>query len=406
MTSKTLSRPDKRQWENDSKLGGRLRHQVGSTRYKSSIPDPERPGRDLVQHFHADNWTQARKLHAKRTVRGDEGAEPRSAKTTLDDLAQQRWTTMEGLIASGERAPGTLEAEKILYRKHLAPLGRVKVQQLTHARVSVLLAKLRQEGYKASTIARIYAVLRSLLNLAVRRGLLVESPLKRLDPSEVPSASGKRKGRSLADEENSRLIEHALPSTRTLVAFYAFTGVRQSEALAVRWGDLDLEAGVVTIGRQLVRKKRGQTARCDVLKTARRESGCKEREIELHPALVKLLKRHKADAFARGHAGSGDYVFATTTGGPLSQRNVTRDLRKAADRAGLTDDEKLTTHDLRHTAISRWIAAGLDPVTVARMAGDTVETILKTYAHEFERARRKDEIRAKLEAGTRIILAL
>jgi integrase len=70
------------------------------------------------------------------------------------------------------------------------------------------------------------------------------------------------------------------------------------------------------------------------------------------------------------------------------------------------NEPQLSTHDLRHTAISRWIAAGLDEATVARMAGDTVEQIHKTYLHEFERARRKDEIREKLTAGTGIRLVV
>jgi integrase len=92
---------------------------------------------------------------------------------------------------------------------------------------------------------------------------------------------------------------------------------------------------------------------------------------------------------------------------PLYYRNALRDLGTAAERAGLNDGDEpdLSTHDLRHTAISRWIAAGLDEVTVARMAGDTVEQIHKTYLHEFERARRAEEIRAKLVAGTSIRIA-
>jgi hypothetical protein len=57
------------------------------------------------------------------------------------------------------------------------------------------------------------------------------------------------------------------------------------------------------------------------------------------------------------------------------------------------------------TTISRWIAAGLHPATVARMAGDDVNTILSVYVHELERARRQDEIREKLAAGTSIRLA-
>ncbi len=66
---------------------------------------------------------------------------------------------------------------------------------------------------------------------------------------------------------------------------------------------------------------------------------------------------------------------------------------------------RLSTHDLRHTAISRWIASGLDVVTVARMAGDHPDVILRVYAGDFERAKRQDEIRAKIAAGTSIRLA-
>ena len=145
---------------------------------------------------------------------------------------------------------------------------------------------------------------------------------------------------------------------------------------------------------------RGEPARRVSTKT---ERGA--REVDLLPELVGLLKRHRADAFSRGLARPEDYVFTTATGNPLYFRNVSRDFATAADRAGLNREglPKLTTHDLRHTAISRWIALGLDAVEAARQAGDTVETITKTYAHEFDRAKRKDEIRAKL-AGTRIRL--
>ena len=120
-----------------------------------------------------------------------------------------------------------------------------------------------------------------------------------------------------------------------------------------------------------------------------------------------MLKHHKAEQFEKGLAGSSDFVACTAEGKPLYYRNALRDLGVAADRAGLNDGDvpPLSTHDLRHTAISRWIAAGLDEATVARMAGDTVEQIHKTYLHEFERARRAEEIRAKLIAGTNIRIA-
>ena len=53
----------------------------------------------------------------------------------------------------------------------------------------------------------------------------------------------------------------------------------------------------------------------------------------------------------------------------------------------------------------RWIALGLDVVEVARQAGDTEAVILNVYAGEFSRAKRADEIRKKIAAGTSIRLA-
>jgi integrase len=201
------------------------------------------------------------------------------------------------------------------------------------------------------------------------------------------------------DDECSVLIENSLPSIRTLTALYAFTALRQSEGLGLIWDDLDLTEGILRVRAQLSRRK-----------PARRvppKSANGVREVDLLPELVTLLKRHKAAAFARGHAGASDFVFATADGKPLYYRNVSRDFRKAADRAGLNPEgvPSLTCHDLRHTTISRWIASGLDAVEVARQAGDTVATVTKTYAHQFDVAKRRPEIREKLAAGTSIRLA-
>jgi integrase len=405
----TQSKRDTRQWEHRPKYGKRLLRQVGTNRFKSKVPDPARPGADRSKSFQAANWTEAEKIHRKRLGNVEDGLEPVASKVTLDELAERRWTSLEGRVASGERASGTLDADRILYDKHLRPWGgRIKVQKLTPSHVAELVAAKRREGYAPGTIARIYAVLRTLLNKAITEGLIVESPLKRLSEGDRPTASiPQTPARCLTDEECSRLIEHSLPSTRVLNAVYAFTGVRQAEGLGLVWDDLDLTNGTLRVQAQLTRKKRGQPARRVPLKGARRRLGARERGVDLHPDLVALLKRDKAAAFERGLAGAADFVFCTSEGSPLYYRNVLRDLGTAADRAGLNDGDvpRLSTHDLRHTAISRWIAAGLDEATVARMAGDTVEVIHSTYLHEFERARRAEEIREKLVAGTSIRIA-
>jgi integrase len=269
----------------------------------------------------------------------------------------------------------------------------------------VLLAGLRKSGLAPASITRIYSVVRSILNLEPTASGILTGLSKVERPSNTTPQTPSR---CLTDEQVSHLLYLSLPATKVLNAIYAFTGVRQAEGLGLVWGDFDLTAGTVDVRAQLSRKKRGQDARRVPLKSARRRLGAREREIDLHPDLVALLKRHKAEQFATGLAGADDFVACTSEGKPLYYRNALRDLGTAADKAGLNHDEdtpRLSTHDLRHTAISRWIAAGLDEATVARMAGDTVEVIHSTYLHEFERSRRKDEIRSKLVAGTSITLA-
>jgi integrase len=64
-------------------------------------------------------------------------------------------------------------------------------------------------------------------------------------------------------------------------------------------------------------------------------------------------------------------------------------------------------HDLRHTAISRLIASGLDVVEVQRQAGHSRPSVtLDIYSHEFQKAKRSEDIRSKIAAGTSIRLSV
>jgi integrase len=387
-------RLDTREWE---KIDKGLWWQVGTTTYKSIVYEG---GQERKVHLQARTRTEAKQQHNKRKVNVREGIEPVAANVTLDEHADDFWSLFEGLVASGERAASTLERYRIQYRVHISPkLGKLKVQAIRPEHVSRWLSDLRRQGLD---VASIYSILSLLMSHGITRGLIVETPLKRLSPAERPKRRPKTRARRLTDQECSDLIAMALPSTRTLIALYAFTGLRQSEALGLVWSNFDSERGVLHVERQLARKKRNTAVQRVRLKSERGE-----REVLLDDRLVTLLKQHKAEAFARGHATPEDFIFSTAEGNPLFYRNVTRDLGKAADRAGLNEREdvpKLSTHDLRHTAISRWIASGLDVVTVARMAGDHPDVILRVYAGDFERAKREDEIRAKIAAGTSIRL--
>jgi integrase len=81
----------------------------------------------------------------------------------------------------------------------------------------------------------------------------------------------------------------------------------------------------------------------------------------------------------------GDRVF-----GHLTHAIVDKAWRRAIEHAEIASPAP-TIHDLRHTHVSRQIAAGRDPVEIAARIGDTLATTLAVYAHEFDVERRGEE---------------
>ena len=93
-------------------------------------------------------------------------------------------------------------------------------------------------------------------------------------------------------------------------------------------------------------------------------------------------------------------MLTTATGSPLNYRNVsTRGLDKAADVANLNPPSlpKLTFRDLRHTYGLHLAQSGLDPVGVQRQLGHARPSItMDLYVHEFETARRREQVGERL----------
>jgi integrase len=109
-----------------------------------------------------------------------------------------------------------------------------------------------------------------------------------------------------------------------------------------------------------------------------------------------MLAAHR---LASNHSGETDFVFASETGGPLHHRNIVRrGLEKAVESAKLPH---LRWHDLRHLAASALIAESEGDVDhVSRVLGHGDASItLKVYAQEFEKVKRDDRMRERMEAA-------
>ena len=161
----------------------------------------------------------------------------------------------------------------------------------------------------------------------------------------------------------------------------ARTGLRRGELLALRWSALDWETATLTIAssRAAGQHQAGGTKTLAGLRT-----------IELSAAVLAALRAHRAAQVAeRLRAGEvyadHDLLFPTRWGTPLSARNLLRRFKQLAARAGLP--ETLHLHDLRHTAISHQLAAGVALPEVSAAAGHATPAVTTAvYAHWVRRA--------------------
>ena len=245
------------------------------------------------------------------------------------------------------------------------------------------------DGYASWTIRGTLTVLGGMLGFAVRRGYAPTNVVGQLERDERP-AHTEREQRILDADEIAGFIAATPKPYRVLVATAIFTGLRQSELLGLRWGDVDFQAGVVRVRRQLGRdgalvppKTRGSV-----------------RDVVMMPSLSKMLAAHR---LASAYSADGDFVFASLTGGPMHHRNILRrGFEKAAETAGMNggDRPKLVFHDLRRTFGSLLISQGCDIVYVSRQMGDSSPGVtLVVYAKLFDGQRHGADTAARMEAA-------
>jgi integrase len=264
------------------------------------------------------------------------------------------------------------------------PLGALKLRDLTVDRVADW--SLSNERELAPGSARITLLaLNQICRFAVRRGWLADNPVSKLEPAEKPRRSTGQVS-ILEGHDLARLLDHAY-SYRLVFELLAFTGLRIGEALGLTWADIDHDAGLIRVHRQLSRHHEHAP-----LKT---EAG--KREVILAPALAKQLREHR---LATLHKRPTDFVFTTGSGRGLDYRHVGHGFRDALKRAGIHAPGRLSLHSLRHGFASLLIAEGMNVVFVSRQLGHANPTItLTTYAHLFERADHATAAREALDAS-------
>lgn len=150
-----------------------------------------------------------------------------------------------------------------------------------------------------------------------------------------------------------------------------YCGLRAGELLALRAGDVSLERRVITIARTVV-----EISGRRIVNQPKTSAG--RRSVPIPRAL-----RAELDPILEATGHPGDLVFPNSRGDYVGLSTFRSRLwNPATARAGL---DGFRIHDMRHTAVSLWVAAGKDPKTIAAWAGHrSVVTVLDRYGHLYD----------------------
>jgi integrase len=294
--------------------------------------------------------------------------------------------------ASPDFSPKTAKETRGVMDRHLIPgLGPVPLRRLKARDIDTFYGHLRAGKATAhrplspATIRRIHGVLHVALAQGVRWGWIPLNPASAASPPRVhaPDVSPP------SSVELGRLYSTALADTPELAVFIAVaaaTGARRSEVVALRWSDINLGNGRVTIARGIVMGADGPVEKDTKTHAAR--------TVSLDATTIALLTAHRDRMLARAAdcglvPDDSAFVFsdAADLSSPWRPDSTTRKFVQLRDRCGLTH---VRLHDLRHYVATTLLTAGVDVRTVAgRLGHRSAMTTLNVYSHFIEAADRQ-----------------
>jgi integrase len=285
--------------------------------------------------------------------------------------------------------PSTYDSYARNIRIHVTPksLAAVSVQQVQAPMLNALYADLLEGQHRRPlsprSVSYVHTILHRALRDAVRWNLLARNPSDFADPPRARPSEQVRE-RTWTSIEVARFLKATSASRHsTLWRLYATTGLRRGEALGLRWDDIDLSGGRLSVNRTLVQSH--DYAREDTgLSWGTPKTARGRRTVALDPDTVAALRAHRARQFEeRLRAGSGyddqGLVFCSRAGEPLHPKVISNLFRKAVQRH---DMPYLSVHGLRHTWATLALQAGVHPKIVQeRLGHSTISITLDIYSH-------------------------
>lgn len=230
------------------------------------------------------------------------------------------------------------------------------------------------------------SVINRIFKYAVLMDILDSNPFDKV--IKPKSRQTQRKGNFLTKEELREFLKLAQTATLSyffpLVHLMSYTGLRQGEALALKWSDIDFEEKKIFVNKTAVRIKEKQTLQTPKTKNSKRV-------ISIDSNTLSILKEWRKDQiknyFKNGKhfEGEENFIFTNKWGDWVHIHNFIRYFRRFIADNNL---KKITPHGLRHTHASLLFSAGVEPKNISdRLGHSTVQITLDLYTHITEEQR-------------------
>lgn len=297
----------------------------------------------------------------------------------------------------------TYRGYEAVVRCHLIPrLGKIPLARLAPADVTKMYADMlvggritgrhgaKHPGLSPRTVGHAHRILGRALRVAEETGLVGRNVCRLVHPPRVPHAE-----MATLTAEQARALIHAAEGSH-LHALYAValsSGARRGELLGLRWADVDMEAGSIRITRTLVHSVHQNECAPDGPPTvewsfAEPKTSSSRRTITIGRSALEALRTHrKVQTEERLRIGRAwqdlDLVFPSTFGAPIDGSNLLKAHYALLKQAGLP---RVRFHDLRHSAATLLLEAGVQPHAVAQRLGHaTPSLVMDTYGHVTDR---------------------
>ncbi|WP_411088349.1 tyrosine-type recombinase/integrase [Streptomyces sp. 061-3] len=330
-------------------------------------------------------------------------------------------------VADGTMAPRTLDDYRSKSRLYLVPgIGKHRVDKLGAEHLDALYLDMLRRDLSAGTVLKTHRIISRALKVAMQRDIVHRNVATLVEPPTVTETEiepfNQEEARALLNEVSGRRN-----GARWSIALAE--GLRQGEALGLRWKYVDLDTGVMKIWWQLQRltwehgcedphacgathHRKGCKASCK--RHTELSNGCpkpcpkgctsharmcpertggglvfrtpkgrNKRIVTIPPPLIPLLRAHrKAQLRERLAAGElweeHDLLFCQENGRPIDPRHDWEEFKDILAAAGLRDAR---VHDSRHTAGTLMIESGVSPRVVMEVLGHSSMRMMVRYTH-------------------------